>query len=91
MKPSPPDITTDRRWLEKQQHRLLGFEILRDILHVRPNEMTPFDIQERTGVDKGTPNQVYQKRFLPRLLKELGASDFDGALAAIRRLRDRVH
>lgn len=84
------DITTDPVWEEEQQNRLLGFEILQQMLHVRPGENLPMSILERTGVNKSDPNEIYTKVFVPKLLEKLGVTTCDGALLAIRRMHDTI-
>ena len=84
------DVTTSPPWLAVQQHRLLGFEILTHVIRVHPDEHSPMTIQEKTGVDKGAPNYVYEKKFIPALLKSLGASNPAEARSAVRRLRDET-
>lgn len=91
MHSSPPDITTDRKWLAEQQHRLLGFEILQSVLHVRTELPSPTDIKDRTGITRSEPSEVYRKVFIPRLLKKLGAETVDDAISAIRSMRDEIH
>jgi hypothetical protein len=90
MKSLPDDITTDPKWEAEQQHRLLGFEILHQVLHIRPGETLPFTILEKTCVNKAEPNEIYVKKFVPRLLKALGVDNREDALVAIRRLSDTI-
>lgn len=93
MKSSPesPDITTDKVWLEEQQNRLLGFEILNHALRAQRCTISLYEIREKTTLNQLAPDHIYRKRFIPLLLKELGADNFQEALAILRRVRDEVH
>jgi len=90
MQSSPPDITTDKEWCAEQAHRLLGFEILQSVLHMEMTLPTPTEIKERTGITRSEPSEIYRKVFIPRLLKKLGADNFDDALTVVRRMRDEI-
>lgn len=91
MKSCPqPDITTDANWQIEQQNRLLGFEVLNNVLRGNPIALSPTSIRERTGGTRLGPDEIYRKKFIPGLLKELGADNFDQALASIRNLRDVI-
>ena len=86
----PPDITTISEWLDEQQNRLLGFEVLNHVLRGEPVALSPTAIRERTGGTRLGPDEIYRKKFIPKLLSELGAENFDDALAKIRGLRDEI-
>lgn len=49
----PPDITLDPAWQQEQADRLLGFEVLNNILHARYQPMDPERLADKIGADKG--------------------------------------
>lgn len=87
----PPDETIDPAWQAEQQNRLLGFEVLQHILKGHPAGLSPTAIRERTGGTRLGPDEVYRKKFIPKLLKKLGATNYDEALSKVRQLRDVIH
>ncbi len=91
MRSCQSDITTNPEWQAEQAHRLLGFEILQQVLHIKTDMPSPTDIKEKTGITRSEPSEIYRKVFIPRLLKKLGAENVDDAISAIRRIRDEIH
>ena len=91
MRSSPPDITTDPNWQAEQAHRLLGFEILQRVLHVRPDAPTPTDIKERVCITRSASSEIYRNVFIPRLLKKLGVENVNEAISKVRHMRDEIH
>lgn len=85
------DPTMDQGWQEEQQNRLLGFEILGQALRGEQNTIPLTAIREKMVLNQLATDYIYRKRFLPLLLKELGAENFSEAMTVIRRLRDGVH
>lgn len=49
----PPDITLNPEWLQEQADRLLGFEVLQNVLHARYQPMDPERLADKIGADKG--------------------------------------
>ena len=85
-----PDLTTDPAWLEEQQNRLLGYEIINQVLRGHNATLSPSKIRDITGGTQHYPDQVYRKKFIPRLLKSMGATDYESAKTIIRQLRDGI-
>lgn len=86
-----PDITTDKAWLEEQQNRLLGYEILSQTLRGHSCAISIMELREKTVINQLASDYIYRRRFIPLLLKKIGAANFQEALVAIRRIRDEVH
>lgn len=57
------DITLSQEWLDEQENRLLGFEVLRAfVLSGRGVwQMDPAVIAEKTLSDKGLPHRIIQR------------------------------
>lgn len=47
------DLCTDPDWVQEQQHRLLGYEILMRALTADPTPMTPGEMSDKIGLNKG--------------------------------------
>jgi len=88
--PESPDPTTNREWLEEQQNRLLGFEILEQAMRGRQEPISLTQMREKMVMNQLATDYIYRRRFLPTLLKKLGANNFQEALTAIRGIRDKV-
>lgn len=53
MNRSATDITLDPAWLQEQADRLLGFEVLNNVLHARYQPIDPERLADKIGADKG--------------------------------------
>ena len=59
--PTSPDITTDKRWIDEQVDRLLGFECLNKALRGDPTPIPAATLADKIGVNKGYANLIISR------------------------------
>lgn len=79
------DITTNKVWCNRQTERLLGYEVLRKTIDARDGKIPAYELADRTASDHHEAGRVFNKKFLPRLLKSLGRDASEANIIAIRK------
>lgn len=58
MKCLDPDITLDAKWQGEQNDRLLGFEVLQQMLHARYQPIEAAILADKVAIDKGAAYRI---------------------------------